>query len=83
MKSQLKSERFDYSSKTCKVDLLAKSGDEWDMSYDAKVFPNGPKMSAEGEGKSGVQFSEAKDGKVHVSFGDTADGKGVTVIIMK
>ncbi|KAG8882698.1 hypothetical protein FRB97_007838 [Tulasnella sp. 331] len=77
LQSTLRSEGFSYSSMPYTVNMVGKATDEFDIVYDAKVYPQRPKVEISGQGKDGVNVSEPEDGKIRIAIGDAADGKDI------
>lgn len=63
------------------VNMVGRSTDEFDIFYDTKVYPQGPKTEISGQGKDGVTVSQPEDGKIHAALGDAADGKDIVLVL--
>lgn len=76
MQSEIVSADFDYDSKACRIVLLGKGGDSFEIHFDEKMFPKGPQAEA----TVSVEMVRAGD-KLQVTVGGDADGKEVTITL--
>lgn len=72
VQSEIVSADFDYDSTKCKIILLGKGGDIFEIHFDERMYPKGPEVDA----SAGVEVVR-EDNKLRVTIGEEAGGKEV------
>ncbi len=80
MKATLLAEDFDYDSKTFRFKVFGDSSETLDLRFDQNMYPEGPNVTVEGEGKDNVEIVKGGD-EISIKLGDGVKSREVEVIL--